>query len=1734
MLFKESKFSFILWIIIFQIVFIVPSFPHVNKTELSEFKSFPKTSESYYNLEEEILDSKISNYNSLGYFSQIFKPSLQATYYALYTLDELGRLSSINQIEIVNYIMSCYRSSTHLFIDDYTRRYLDIDISKTYYPYTSLLEANCYAILSLDLLDSLNLIDIQESIDFIWSCYQPVTSGFMGQPYDYWLPEHFKLSTADNTYFAIITLDLLMSNWNGYLNEKNDLIQYIGALQSTNTFYWYLGGFENDKDTSIDSIDIFEPNLLSSYYCIKALDIFGMIDTINKNNFYQYLDGLYESLSFRFDMAYYVPYADYGNIVATSLGLILSDLTGYSGINRNSVLNFILSNRNNKGIWNYSTSLLYCELIDTFQVIRALSEAGELTRLTENDKDAISISLLDFMSYYGFSLLSKDYTSIKLLYSIINSFDLYNRTSELNYPYLFSLIEDACIYLSVSDCEGFNAGLPFEESIRKYRSFPIEYYSSGTQEHLQYVENSLLSHKNTFQALQSLQVINKLDDFAASHNLNDLLQSILNSQFLETGYENYGGFLPFLSFSSGTPEYQNSKIFLDYAYYAIRIIELLSDYLGLGDIVTLPFDISALSNYIHSNIIEDINFQYYAPGYSVKPTTLIENTFFAIYILKSLNCFDLDDIKIKNFCENYINYSDIKSVYYSYKISEILSEKIIFNYDLIYQLIGDLYSETYKEYFLTKDMETIDHEIILWIAELVTEDLRNSNVFINIDHLESCKFLSSGNNITFTINAKFSGTYWFWIDEELIDSDIFTPDGETITYSLDEYTDKIKDYNVKINATAIDETYGATNAIFSVYSDSSTIINIISLENYEYGTTGHNISFSIHSQYPDRYNFTINNNEISSGTFYDGQIFTFSIDEFEVDPHEVYIWAIGLDEKVGEAYATFTVYSTSETIINVHSIDNYIYNTTGNNINFSISSDFPENFSITIDNEIVKEGIYTSNISILYSIDGYGPGLHWVTIWANSSNKKEATTSVQFDVFNESFLEIEIRNLHSYEFKSIDNYFLFYLNSSFPDSYCVNIDGEIIGVGIYHYGGELFNYSIDGYFIGEHNISIWANSTDGKESTCESSFSVYSLSNTIVNIEELPDYEFMTTGHFVKFNISSLYPDYYILSIDGVEVNTSDYISERFYYYSIDGYSIGYHTLLIWAIGEDDKEGTASTGFNVYSNSTTLIEVHGIPNYEFMTEGNYINFSISSMYNGNYNISINDVLIEEGLYTVGTPIMCLSDGYSVGEHTVLIFAKSFDGKMAEYNTTFTVYSNSITVINIHTLEGCEFMSTNNFLNFSIYSDYPDYYSLTINDVLVKTDNFSSGEYILYSLENYTSTIGNYSIIIWAIGKDGKESNITAEFCVYSTSVTLITIHHLQGCEFMSKGNFINFSIHSDYPDYYILEINNILITTSNYSNDEYITYSLDNYTSTIGIHDVYIWAIGKDGKEASILTQFNIYSSSETLIKIDKLEDCEYLATGNVLIFTIFSDNPEYYELFIDQTFICKENYSNGVPIIFSLNNYSNDLGNHTVVIYAKSLDSQSVSVESEFKVFSTSDLKINIIKLNNYEFNSTGNELIVNISSKYSINYTISIDNIVVEVGSYSKGQILTLSIDNYNIGQHNVTIWAKSLDGKEKVFQIIFIVYFEDGMDGDEDGIDQDDEMNEEDDSGEKDGLERILNKFKQNLFQYLIIFGAVISISFFIIIKSRSRLPRMLKESSLEKQFNQKVKQRKSLKI
>lgn len=706
----------------------------------------PKSSDiSNLEIIEAIFDSKNNDYSTKGYYPQIYSDSLQATYYVLFILDAIGRIDSIDQQEALNYIMSFYNSSTYQFLDENALRYLASAIPRRYIPLSTLLEVNCYATQSVSLLNSLNQIDVAGMIDFIWECYNPNLHGFIGQPYDASLDDGFKIPTADNTYYAVTTLNLLGIDWNQFSQERSDIVSYIENLQSSGSDT----GFYNDNDYLFDSLLEIEPNQFSSYYCIKTLESFGTayVDVIDTDKFHQDLISLYHPDEFYFDLASMVWFTNYSNIVATAIGLELSDITGFTNFDRTEVIEFILNNRMYQGGWEESTTVEIHELIDTFQILRSLQNTGVISGLTTSEKNEIQSYVELFSQKSGYSLLSEDYSSVDLIHAVISSFELFDRLGELNIQALYDLLEG-----SVKESDGefdFFACSNLDLTKADFRSKPIDYYSIGYHKYVEEM-NVITSNEEIFKTLDALNKIYKLNDFAASYDLNVVLQQIIDSQFLDPLYtQNFGAFM--FNTAGFSSELKNELIYLKYSYYAIRAMEIIANFLSLGSITglyfsNLGFDRDALATYIVRNIVETSTEIYFDVDYSDSVELALENLYYSIYILTALNQFSLDVNKIEAFVINNLNYSNVKNLYYCYKISEILELSTMFDVDQTHLLIQSIYSDVYNEFYLTSDQKILEQEAFLWVCEMA----KNDQLRINAEYSGTI-ILGSSNTFSVTL-----------------------------------------------------------------------------------------------------------------------------------------------------------------------------------------------------------------------------------------------------------------------------------------------------------------------------------------------------------------------------------------------------------------------------------------------------------------------------------------------------------------------------------------------------------------------------------------------------------------------------------------------------------------------------------------------------------------------------------------------------------------------------------------------------------------------------------------------------------------------------------------------------------------------------------------------------------------------------------------------------------------------
>jgi hypothetical protein len=278
------------------------------------------------------------------------------------------------------------------------------------------------------------------------------------------------------------------------------------------------------------------------------------------------------------------------------------------------------------------------------------------------------------------------------------------------------------IYNAEMDVLTYNQGRPYflyatgmDKNMARFLSCPVELYNTGSKQKVKIID-MLTSIKNNYFVLETMEKTFKLDDLDANCDLQLFIDEIVACQLLDSEYAGFGGFLPFHNYID------LDQVFLEYSYYAIKSLELLTNYMGIGDVLDVNFDHDGLFTYIFSNIVETAEILYLNPQYATDTNTILQNTYYMAYILKSLDMYALNDQKIESFITQSVNYSSVKNIYYCYKISDLLG--LDFNFDVpeTQTLINNLYEPGLREFYLTSQKNTIQQEVIWWICDVAEND----------------------------------------------------------------------------------------------------------------------------------------------------------------------------------------------------------------------------------------------------------------------------------------------------------------------------------------------------------------------------------------------------------------------------------------------------------------------------------------------------------------------------------------------------------------------------------------------------------------------------------------------------------------------------------------------------------------------------------------------------------------------------------------------------------------------------------------------------------------------------------------------------------------------------------------------------------------------------------------------------------------------------------------------------
>ncbi|MHA2100899.1 MAG: hypothetical protein ACW99A_19675, partial [Candidatus Kariarchaeaceae archaeon] len=338
--------------------------------------------------------------------------------------------------------------------------------------------------------------------------------------------------------------------------------------------------------------------------------------------------------------------------------------------------------------------------------------------------------------------------------------------------------------------------------------------------------------------------------------------------------------------------------------------------------------------------------------------------------------------------------------------------------------------------------------------------------------------------------------------------------------------------------------------------------------------------------HPGNYNISVNAvPDVIQNSWDNATTITYNIDHLIAGP-VVFVYSIELrvvDSRGNLAQHTVTVTVIDETDPNVdvpQADDLIVEGTTDNFVNWTVSDNHPDNFTIyqtgSNGTEIaVKQGSWSDGENLFYNIDGLGLGTYNFTILIQDLSGNTASSTAIITVVDETIPTISDESDFPYEEFSGGNTITWAVDDTNPTNYTLYLNNAPIQTGNWTANSDII-IPVDGLPLGDHNYTLVIFDEKGNSARDVVIVTVVDTTLPIVSSSSTFSYDEGTTGNTISWNASDAHILSYSITIGSTPLVTDQPISNGTFILNLDGYLIGVHTVLI-----EVEDTSGNIGFHI-------------------------------------------------------------------------------------------------------------------------------------------------------------------------------------------------------------------------------------------------------------------------------------------------------------------------------------------------------------------------------------------------------------------------------------------------------------------------------------------------------------------------------------------------------------------------
>ena len=840
-------------------------------------------------------------------------------------------------------------------------------------------------------------------------------------------------------------------------------------------------------------------------------------------------------------------------------------------------------------------------------------------------------------------------------------------------------------------------------------------------------------------------------------------------------------------------------------------------------------------------------------------------------------------------------------------------------------------------------------------------------------------------------------------------------DGENITLSIDGLDVGTYEFSIEVR-----DLFGnnITDVVYiSVVDTTAPGTDTPSDLIYELGSIGNNLTWSVSEFSLYHYRITGNGTTIGWSEWSNATFVTIPIDGLSVGIYNYTLEIADYYNNTASDIIIVTVQDTTPPIILSPEDVLYELGTYGNSINWSVMEYDPWEYEVIGNGSIIPRSLWNqSNVEV--NIDGLLVGVYNYTIVFYDGTGNSAQDTVIVSVVDTTAPMISSPADILYQYGTNGNQVEWNATELDPAFYELVGNGTLIGITPWNGSKLIFN--IDGYNYGIYNLTLilWDNSGNWANDT----IIVTVVDTEIPLIAPPPDiyYEMGTTGHSITWSPSDADPMFWIVTLDGVTVD-SDIWNGGQIIQSVDNLGIGIYN---WTLFVNDTSGNWAIDTVIVSVVDTTPPLVDNLSEQFISEGstgNIITWSPQDLNPYSYIIRINESLYSEALWN-GSKISLVFDGFPMGLYNVSLVLNDTSGNIAW--DWFWMHVQDTTSPNIIATQNVQYElgRTGYTVNWTATDLHPMSYEIFLDSASIESDIFTSPMTISLSVDGLNVGVHNLTLVTKDTSNNIRMSTVIVTVTpditppTISSPADVVFIYSITGYNVTWLASDIN-------RVSYRLLMNGSIYDSGLWDWEEYV-FDLDTFSA--GFYNFTLVVTDYSGLTAADTVFVTIHPNIAPIIHPPA--DIQSSEDASIQIVWVAEDvDPSNYRIERDGALVDMGVWD-GSNIIVDLSDLAIGTYSFTLTLWDDMGNSAFDIVLVQIIAESTPP---SITHPADSSYLETGSLLVSwDVSDTHPSSYLILVDGVEVDSGSWD-GTSISYTISGLRVGTHNITLVVYDLRG-------------------------------------------------------------------------------------------------------